>query len=72
MANFRNDRKINTSKHRSKSRVIPTFRYGDAEAFRSDNERECREHGKVYVRGHYTRDGDWVKGYCRKKRGTRE
>ena len=39
--------------------------YGDTEAFRSDNERECREHGKVYVRGHHTRDGDWVKGYCR-------
>ena len=41
--------------------------YGDAEAFRSDNERECREHGKVYVRGHHTRDGDWVKGYCRER-----
>ena len=43
--------------------------YGDAEnPFSSDNERECREQGKVYVRGHYTRKGEWVRGYCRNRR----
>ena len=43
--------------------------YGDEkDPFRSDNERECREHGKIYVRGHHTRDGDWVRPHCRKRR----
>lgn len=38
------------------------------DVFRTDNERECKERGQLYVRGHYTRKGEWVRGYCRNRR----